>query len=393
MNKTKSHPLFPIPSRAGSNAVKWSLPTDHPQGLLPFWVADMDLLSPSVVQEALQKRCQHPIYGYTHLSQGFVQALRGWLSRRHEWTIDPSWIRFTPGVIPAFSAAIQAFTRAGDSVLYLSPAYPPFFEQIRRNGRKPLPLPLRQEGGTWRIPFEELKQMLEEQRPSLMLFCAPHNPCGRVWEGEELDALATCLQPHSTILVCDEIHNDLVLPPHRHVPFARRHPELDHRIVTLVAPSKTFNLAGLQSAAALLSDPGLMERFHETLLCNGLLHPSPFGQEAAVAAWTQGDSYVDGLNTLVAQNARTLGQALANLPTPLTMSEMEGTYLAWVDIRPLNRPSQTFCDSLRQETGVALESGTHFGPEGEGWVRWNLACSPDQLAQGLERFATWLGRS
>lgn len=351
--------------------------------LLPLWVADMDFRVPDCVTAALQRLVDHGIYGYHLKSAKYLQAIAGWWARRHAYAVDPAGIFFTPGVVPALSYLVQALTARGDGIIRQPPVYHPFFWAVRSNERRLLENRLLERGGTYRIDFDDLEAKAREAR--MLILCNPHNPVGRVWRREELERIADICLRHELIILSDEIHNDLVFPPHRHVPIAGLSPEVDRITVTCHAASKTFNVAGLSTAYVLIRDPGLREAYRrasEPLHVEAL---NPFGLVSMAVAFDEGEPWLSALLAYLWGNYEFLKEFLAAHLPRVKASPLEGTYLAWLDFREFDFSPQELKECMIQKAGLALNDGPMFGPGGEGFQRMNLGCPRSVLQQALRQ--------
>lgn len=357
--------------------------------LLPMWVADMDFRVPGCVTAALQRLVDHGIYGYHLKSPRLLQAIVDWWGRRHGYAVEPADIFFSPGVVPAVSHLVQALTAPGDGVLIQPPVYHPFAWAVRANGRRLLENRLLERDGVYTLDFDDLEAKARQAR--LLILCNPHNPVGRVWRREELARIAEICLRHRLLILSDEIHNDLILPPHRHLPIAALSPEVDRITVTAHAASKTFNIASLSTAYLLIRDPGLRERFRRV---SDPLHVdalNPFGLEATAAAFREGEPWLTALLDYLGGNDRFLREYLAARLPRVTASPLEGTYLAWLDFRKYGLAPQALRACMIEKAGLALNDGPIFGPGGEGFQRMNLACPRQLLGQALDRLRGALG--
>lgn len=374
-------------NRRESDSIKWN---KYPADVLPLWVADMDFLSPQAVREALLARIDHNIYGYSRPQEATKVTICNWLKRRHNWDVSPEEILLFPGVVPAFNVAARAFTNPGDSVLLQTPAYHPFFD-LAGNAKVNLaytPLWPR-ENGKYQINFEAFKSQIQ---PSSRLFilCNPHNPTGRVFSKKELLSLAElCLEEH--IIICsDEIHSDLVFSPHQHLPIASISEEIAQASITFIAPSKTFNLAGLKSSAVIIKNQQLRETF-----CNEASGYASsvniLGETAMNAAYSLCDDWLDSLLTYLDKNRHLLHEFVTHELAGVSMHKPEGTYLGWLDF------SSTSLDSpssfLLENAQVALNAGDWFGKDFKKFARINFACPTTTLEIALERIKSSLNSS
>ena len=377
-----------IIDRRGTSSLKWDQlgALFGGEDVLPLFVADMDFEAPREVVEAIVERAKRGVYGYTIRTDGYYEAVTGWLERRHGWKIGRDWLVSSPGVVPALAAAIHAFTEPGDGVILQSPVYYPFYDVIRANGRTVVDNPLRIENGVYRIDFD----LLEEQAKTakLMLLCSPHNPGGRVWTADELKRIGDICLRHGVIVVSDEIHHDLVFKPNRHVPFASLGPEFAARSVTCIAPSKTFNLAGLQAAAAIVPDDELRRRYVRTGRFALAIHmDSYFGVTGMETSYRYGEPWLEQLLVYLRENRDALTAFLKERLPEVRVMVPEATYLAWVDCRAISEDPAELKKLMYAEARVAFSEGSVFGRQGAGWLRINFGCPRAVLLEALERFA------
>ena len=363
--------------RSGTGSEKWEKYAGR--DILPMWVADMDFRSPPVVVDALHRRTDHGVFGYTKATPGAVAAVINMLERDFGWKIDPEWLVWLPGLVCGLNVTCRAVGDEGDDVLTLVPVYPPFLSAPRHAKREVVRVALREEANRWSVDFDRLKAAVTP-RSRLFMLCNPHNPVGRVFERAELEKLAElCLETGMTVCA-DEIHCGLVLEPSkRHIPFATLGREIAERTITLMAPSKTFNLAGLGCAFAIIPSDSLRRRF---LQAKAGIVPmlNPFGYLAAEAAYCNGEPWRQALLDYLRANCAVVAKALKKMPGGLCMAPVEGTYLAWIDVRKadLEEPVRFF-----EEAGVGLQDGRDF--DGPGFVRLNFGCPLSVLNEGLQR--------
>ena len=375
--------------RRGTNCVKWDL---VPDGVLPMWVADMDFETAPFIRDAVVERARHGIYGYTAVPASYYESLCNWYGERHGWRPDPSWIIYTTGVVPAISACLAAFTKPGDGVLIMSPVYNCFFSSIRNYGCRAIDVPLlteqTPEGPRYVIDFDGLEASAPGAR--VMLICSPHNPAGRVWTAGELRRVGDICLRHGVIPVIDEIHCEFVMPGVKFVPFASLSSEFEDRSVTLYAASKAFNIAGLQMANFIVKDPGMRAAIDKAVNVNEICDVNPFGVIASQAAWTrEGNEWLSGLNARLWDNYLRLRDALSAMPS-VHLYVLEGTYLAWLDVRALGVGSDKLAASLEEVEKVKLNAGDMYGSS--GFLRINLACPSELLEEGLRRIVAGLHR-
>lgn len=375
-----------IVSRRHTCSYKWdSAPSDEKE-VLPLWVADMDFRTAPVIVEALERRVRHGIFGYVRVPDAYYESVARWFARRHGWKMETDWIIYTSGVVPAISAAIKALTVPGDGVVVQTPVYNCFFSSIRNNGCRVVPNPLIYENRTYRIDFEDLDRKTADPGVRLLLLCNPHNPAGRVWTREELVRIGEICQKNGVRVIADEIHCELVFPGHEYVPFASTGENQLRNSVTCVSPSKAFNLAGLQIASIISCDRTVRERIDRAININEVCDVNPFGVEATIAAYEGGEDWLLQLLDYLKGNYDLLCDFFKTYLPQIPVTSLEGTYLVWTDCRAFHLPSDVLQTLLLEETGLWLNSGTLYGAEGEGFLRWNIACPRVVLHDALTRF-------
>lgn len=375
-----------IYDRVDTASVKWDLRKAlyGSDELIPLWVADMDFPCPQPVIEALGKRLEHPIFGYSIQSEEYNRAVSGWMERRFQWQLPHESILYCPGVVPALNFVIKAYTSPGDKVIIQSPVYHIFHKAILNNDRVIADNPLVYEDGRYWMDFEQLESLAGEQT-KLMILCSPHNPVGRVWERAELLKVAEFCHKNNIILVSDEIHGDLIYPGSRHTPLASLSPEIAGRIITCTAPSKTFNLAGLQTANVIIEDESLRERFKFELEKSGIFGPSPFGAAALIAAYNEGEEWLEQMLDYLEGNLNYLSRFIREELPELEVVRPEATYLIWVDCRKLGMSRRELKMFMREKAKLAIEDGYIFGSPGTGFIRINIACPRALLEEALGR--------
>ena len=386
--------------RRGSGCVKWD---EAPyEDLIPLWVADMDFAVAPAIQEAIRRRAEHPVYGYTHVGDDYYEAVISWFRRHHQWDIRREEILYTTGVVPAMSVAIKALTMPGEKVLILSPDYNCFFSSVRNNGCEVLETALRsnqrEAADTYHfeIDWDDFEACCADEKTTLFLLCNPHNPTGRVWTAEELQRMNDICLRHGVHVVSDEIHCELIMPGHRFQPFAAVSEECRRNSVILNSPSKSFNIAGLQAANIICSDPEVRRRLDRAININEVCDLNSFGPVALVAAYNESEDWIDELNKYLWDNYQALRQFFAEHLPQSRVTDLEGTYLVWVDVSallPLQVSDgkeianvQQLCDYILSEAHVWINPGTMYGPQtGEGYIRINIACPRSCLMEGLGR--------
>lgn len=385
--------------RRGTQSVKWEFMrgdegepeivfSDHcfrPKRVLPMWVADMDFRSPEPVVKALRARAEHGIYGYCAPTEQTHASVVGWMERRNGWEIDPDWINYTPGVVPAINMLIRTFTQPGNKVLIQPPVYHPFYDAIEKNGRELVTNPLVLEEGAYRMDFEDLEAKCRDPEAKMVILCSPHNPIGRVWTEEEIGRFGQICIDNDVLVVADEIHGDLIYPGQVFTPFARISDAFAENSITCTAPSKTFNLAGLLTSSIIIPNAEIRKAFEETLDAIGLFGMNTFGAVALQAAYEHGEEWLMQMMEYVAGNLAYLNRYIALEIPQIEVIQPQGTYLVWLDCRKLNLGANELQQLMYERAGVYLDEGRIFGPEGAGFERVNIACPRSILIEGLDR--------
>ncbi len=373
--------------RRATNSYKWD---SAPEGVLPMWVADMDFRTAPAIIDALQKRVVHGIFGYTRVPDAYYDAVTSWFSRRHGWDIDREWIIYTSGVVPAVSAVIKALTVPGDKVIVQTPVYNCFFSSIRNNGCEIVSNPLRRTADTYEMDFDALERCAADPRAKVMLLCNPHNPAGRVWTPDELTRLGNICLRNGVTVVSDEIHCELVYQGVKYTPFASLSDAFLHRSVTCVSPSKAFNIAGLQIANIVAFDNDLRSRIDKAININEVCDVNPFGVAATIAAYNEGEEWLNQLVDYLHGNYEAMAEFCRRELPEFPITRLEGTYLVWMDCSSLGMPSDALEHALLEDARLWLNAGTMYGAEGEGYMRWNIACPRSVMLDGLNRFLNFV---
>lgn len=373
--------------RRATNSYKWD---SAPEDVLPMWVADMDFRTAPAIIDALQKRVAHGIFGYTRVPDAYYDAVTSWFSRRHGWDIDREWIIYTSGVVPAVSAVIKALTVPGDKVIVQTPVYNCFFSSIRNNGCEIVSNPLRRTADTYEMDFDALERCATDPRAKVMLLCNPHNPAGRVWTPDELTRLGNICLRNGVTVVADEIHCELVYQGFKYTPFASLSDAFLHRSVTCVSPSKAFNIAGLQIANIVAFDNDLRSRIDKAININEVCDVNPFGVAATIAAYNEGEEWLNQLVDYLHGNYEAMAEFCRRELPEFPITRLEGTYLVWMDCSSLGMPSDALEHALLDDARLWLNAGTMYGAEGEGYMRWNIACPRSVMLDGLNRFLNFV---
>ena len=375
--------------RHGTNCLKFDFASRFgiPEENLSLWVADMDFPAPEGVIRKLSEMVSFGIFGYADIGPGYFEALQSWYSRHFGWNLEQEWLSCTPGVVFALAACVRAFTRPGEKVVIQTPVYRPFYRVVDFNDRQLVKSPLRLVDGHYEMDFADLEEKLKDPEVKMMILCSPHNPVGRVWKKEELEQVAELCLKNGVILVSDEIHADFVWPGHKHIPVASLSPEIAGITVTCTAPSKTFNLAGLQISNILIPNENLRNAFKLAVSQTGLSDSNQMGLAACQAAYETGEEWLTNVLSYIWDNIGFVRSYLAeNLPQ-IHLIEPEGTYLVWLDFRELNLSQEQMDDLIIHKAGLWLDDGGIFGKEGAGFQRINTACSRSYLKQALDRLA------
>lgn len=373
--------------RKNTNSIKHDFAAERgkPVDVLPLWVADMDFKTVPQVTEALIYASKHGIFGYSEVKEDYFNVLKHWFLTHYKWNIEKKWLVKTPGVVCAIAMAVRAFTKKGDGVLIQRPVYYPFSETILSNGRKLINSPLAYESGTYRIDFEDFEQKIVENQVKLFILCNPHNPVGKVWNRDELVHLGDICLRHKVLVVSDEIHADFIYPGREHLPFANLKEEYKEFTITCTAPSKTFNLAGLQVSNVLIPNPVLKAAFKSEITKSGYSQLNNMGLIACKAAYEFGDEWLTELNVYLYGNLQFAKDYVkTNLPQ-LTVVEPEGTYLLWIDFSKLGLSEAELETLILEKAKLWLDAGTMFGPEGSGFQRFNIACPRKTLEQAFQQ--------
>ncbi len=370
--------------REQTSCVKYDLRDKvfHQSDVIPMWVADMDFETPEFIRKAVAERAAHPIYGYTFRNESYVESIRNWVLRRHQWETQSDWFVFSPGIVPAVNLAVLALTKPGDGVLIQTPVYFPFFNAVNDHERKLLTNRLVYADGKYSIDFEDFEAKVKKAR--MFIMSSPHNPVGRVWSREELTRMGTICQKYGVVIIADEIHNDLILPGNHHTVMATLSPNLADITLTCIAPSKTFNMAGLATSSVVVSNPELRKLFSRYVEKLHLSGGNIFGAVASIAGYSHGDVWVDELMEYVAKNLAYLKEQLTN-HTNIKLVEPEATYMAWLDFSATGLDDETIKSTLINKARLGLSHGPMFGSGGELFQRINLATTLKVVEEATQR--------
>ena len=373
-----------IVERRGTNSYKWDLPKR--EDIIPMWVADMDFKTAPCIIEALKKRVEHGVFGYNFVPDSYYDAVINWFDRRHQWKIQREDILYTSGVVPAISCSLKAMTMPGDKVLIQTPVYNCFFSSIKNNGCEVLENPLRRQGDSYVIDFEDFERKCADEKTTVFLLCNPHNPSGRVWTKEELERMNDICLKHGVKVIADEIHCELTMPGYTYQPFAAVSDACRDNSVVLNSPSKAFNIAGLQIANIVCHQPERRQRINRALNINEVCDVNAFGIIALQEAYNNGGEWLDELKQYLYENYVALKEFFAEYLPKLEVCRLEGTYLAWVDLSRIELTADEAAHDLLEYAKVLVNSGTMYGQkDGFCYLRINLACPRATLMEGLKR--------
>lgn len=351
---------------------------------IPMWVADMDFKAAPCITEALQKRLDHGVFGYGIKPDEFYGSIAKWMKKKHQWSVDPNWVSFSPGVVAGFTLAIEKFTNPGDKIIIQPPVYFPFFHSINDTGRQLVNNPLQLKNGRLQIDFEDLEQQITPDVKMLIL-CNPHNPGGSVWKKNELKKLSEICLKNNILVVSDEIHADIVYEGNKHVPYASISDEAAQNSITVSSHSKTFNVAGLTTSYVIIPNKKLLLEYNRALNIPHLGMGNVFGTEALIAAYTKGDDWVNELVTYLHENIKLVNEfAKKHLPI-LNVIVPESTFLIWIDCRKMGWTKKELNSFFYDKAKVAINEGGMFGVGGEGFIRLNIGCPKNVVQKALEQ--------
>lgn len=376
-----------VPNRRGTNCFKYDFAREMgmPEDVLPLWVADMDFPTAPAVLERLHALAEHGIFGYTGVKDAYFSAVHNWYAQRFGWETQRSWLVTTPGVVFAIAIAIRAFTQTGDAILIQQPVYYPFADKVTENDRQLVVNPLILKNGRYEMDFADMERRIADNHVKMLLLCSPHNPVGRVWTKEELLRVGEICQKHGVLVVSDEIHADFTYAGHTHRVFASVKSEFADFTITCTAPSKTFNLAGLQNSNIFIPNRQLRHTYKKELSACGCGGTNCMGMAACQAAYEAGADWLEQLKQYLAGNLAYVRQFLREKLPDIALIEPEGTYLVWLDLRKLGLTEQQQRQLIVQDAKLWLDTGTLFGQGGEGFERINIACPRATIEQAMQR--------
>ncbi len=367
--------------RSQSHSLKWDVKAKE----LPMWVADMDFQTAPEVITAIKKRAAHGIFGYTTIPDAWYDAYIDWWKSRHQFVIKKEWLMFCTGVVPAISSGVRKLTTPNENVLIQTPVYNIFFNSILNNGRRVLESPLQYDGTCYTIDFDDLEKKLSDPQTTLMILCNPQNPAGIIWDRETLAKIGKIAEENGVVVISDEIHCDLTDPRREYVPFASVSETCRNNSITLIAPTKAFNIAGLQTAAIYAANPRLRYKIWRAINTDEVAEPNAFAVDAAIAAFQKGGAWLDALRQYIFENKQLVLFFLDKELPKIRLVKSEATYLLWLDCTALTDDSKTFAARIRESTGLYLSDGAEYGGNGNYFLRMNIACPRSRVEDGLHR--------
>lgn len=371
-----------VVDRRGTGSLKW----DVPERELPMWVADMDFQAAPEIREALRERVEHGVFGYSVLPDAWYDAYQSWWSRKHHWKIEKDWLIFSTGVVPTLSSVVRKLTTVGENVLIQTPVYNIFFNSILNNGRNVLESSLVYDGFEYTMDFEDLERKLALPQTTLMILCNPQNPVGKIWDKETLARVGELCAKHHVVVVSDEIHCDLTDPGAEYIPFASVSEVCRENSVTCIAPTKAFNIAGLQTSAVVVPNPVLRHKVNRGLNTDEVAEPNVFATVGAIAAFEKGEDWLEELRVYLADNKAFLREFMQEKLQQIKVVPSNATYLLWLDVSAITGDATELVEFIREDSGLYLTEGEEYGACGKSFIRWNTACPRSLLIEGLERF-------
>ena len=378
-----------IINRTNTGSAKWEqMKGWNPnvsEDIVPFSVADMEIKNPPEIVEGLKKYIDSTVLGYTMPTESYLDAVCGWMKKRHNWEINPEWIVGASGVVGAFYSAIKAFSNPGEGIIIMTPVYYPFYFAIERNHRKLVKNPLINNGSTYVIDYEDLEKKAKDPNNKILLFCSPHNPTGRVWSKEELEKIGEICLKNNVLIISDEIHFDLIMPGYKHTVFASISEELSNNMIVCTAPSKTFNLAGMQTSNIIIPNKKLRDGYGKQVQSDGFFTLNILGFKACEIAYRECEAWLEELIQLIYHNHLELKKYIEENIPEIKVFPLEGTYLQWMDFNGLGLDKDELEKLLHEEAFVFFDEGYVFGEEGNAYERMNIACPTKVMMDGLVR--------
>lgn len=370
-----------LTDRRNTNSLKW----DVDDNVLPMWVADMDFKTAPEIIEAIQEKVAKGILGYTIVSDDWYHVISNWWEKRHDFKIENEWLIFCTGVVPAVSSAVRKMTSVGENVLVQTPVYNIFFNSIVNNGRNVVENKLFYDGKEYSIDFKDLENKLSDPQTTMMILCNPHNPIGKVWDKETLKKIGELCLKHHVLVLSDEIHCDLTDTQHEYIPFASVSEICARNSITCIAPTKAFNIAGLQTAAVVVPDETIRHKMNKALNTDEVAEPNAIAMEATIAAFTKGEKWLNELCFYIEENRKTVEKFIEAELSELYLVPAHATYLLWIDCSLLTQDTTCLCQFLRSEVGLYVSAGEAYGETGRDFIRINIACPRERLKEGLLR--------
>ncbi len=369
------------------DSLKWNTVKriSNKKDIIPMWIADMDFETVPEVKTAIIERASQGIYGYSEMKDEYYESLAGWTKKRYNWKIEKEWLCFSPGVVTGISLTIRALTHPGDRVLIQTPVYSPFFGAVTRSGCELVTSSLKLVDGKYKMDFEDLEEKLEDERTKIMVLCNPHNPVGRVWTRNELLRIGEICLKNNVTVISDEIHSDLVYKGYKYTPFASISKEFEQNSIICTAPSKTFNLAGLQSSNIIIPNENFRREYKIALENIEVSRLNVFGMVACETAYRYGEPWLEELLDYLEENKELVKKGIENKMPKLKLIEPEATYLLWIDCSRLGLSDEDLKKFMIEKAGILLNDGISFGEEGKGFQRMNIACPKDILEEALDR--------
>lgn len=367
--------------RRGTNSLKWDIKENE----LPMWVADMDFeVCPEIVR-SLEERVQNHIYGYNIIPNEWYFAYIDWWKKRHNFEISKDWLMFSTGVVPSISSVVRRLTLPGEKVLIQTPVYNIFFNSIYNNGRYILESPLIYKDGKYSIDFNDLEKKLSDPQTTLMILCNPHNPVGKIWDRETLEKIGNLCYKYNVVVLSDEIHCDITKPNKEYIPFQSVNEICKNNSIVCIAPTKAFNIAGLQTSAICIPNKKLFDKVYRGINNDEIAEANTFAVQAAIAAFTKGEKWLDEARIYIEKNKKIVKEYIEKNISSLYLVESEATYLLWIDCKSIVSDANILTDFIRENTGLYLSSGEQYGFSGKSFIRMNIACPKEMLLDGLDR--------
>ena len=379
-----SYHFSKLTNRYNTHSLKWDVESDE----LPMWVADMDFETAPEIIDALHQRVNHGIFGYNIVPDEYFESIQNWWSSYHRYEMKKEWMMFCTGVVPAISSIVRKITTVGENVLIQSPVYNIFYNSIVNNGRHVLSSDLIYDGNEYHIDFHDLEVKLAMPQTTLMILCNPHNPIGKIWDHRTLQRIGELCAKHHVIVLSDEIHCDITSPNHEYVPFASVSQTNLMNSITCIAPTKAFNLAGLQTACIVAANPILYQKVNRGINTDEVAEPNSFAVAASIAAFQKGKPWLDELKVYIHNNKQIVIQFIQNYLPQLHVIPSQATYLLWIDCSDISDDSVELVEFIRRKTGLYLSDGYEYGENGKCFIRMNVACPVSRLKDGLARLQT-----